>query len=44
MMDPKGAQAVLDVFSLGSPDVANAHVDLGKTYTNAYVEKAKAAK
>jgi hypothetical protein len=35
------AQAVLDVFEGGSPDVANAHVDITRTYTNAYVEKAK---
>jgi NitT/TauT family transport system substrate-binding protein len=39
-MDPKGAQAVLDVFSQSSPDVAKAHIDLSKTYTNAFVEKA----
>jgi NitT/TauT family transport system substrate-binding protein len=39
-MDPKGAAAVLAVFSQGSPDVAKAHIDLSKTYTNAFVEKA----
>lgn len=39
-MDPKGAQAVLAVFSQSSPDVAKAHIDLSKTYTNAFVEKA----
>jgi NitT/TauT family transport system substrate-binding protein len=39
-MDPKGAQAVLAVFSQSSPDVAKANVDLSKTYTNAFVEKA----
>ena len=43
LMDPKGAQAVLDVFETGSPDIANAHIDITKTYTNAYVEKAKKA-
>jgi len=43
LMDPKGAQAVLDVFEAGSPDIANAHIDITKTYTNAYVEKAKKA-
>jgi NitT/TauT family transport system substrate-binding protein len=43
LMDPKGAQAVLDVFAAGSPDIANAHIDITKTYTNAYVEKAKKA-
>ena len=41
-MDPKGAQAVLDVFSQSSPEVKNAKIDLSKTYTNAFVEKAGA--
>jgi len=41
-MDPKGAQAVLDVFSQSSPEVKNAKIDLSKTYTNAFVEKARA--
>jgi NitT/TauT family transport system substrate-binding protein len=40
-MDPKGAQAVLAVFSQSSPDVAKANIDLSKTYTNKYVEAAK---
>jgi NitT/TauT family transport system substrate-binding protein len=40
-MDPKGAQAVLDVFSQSSPEVKNAHIDLSKTYTNKFVEAAK---
>jgi sulfonate transport system substrate-binding protein len=40
MMDPKGAQAVLDVFAQSSPAIAKAHIDLSKTYTNAFVEKA----
>jgi NitT/TauT family transport system substrate-binding protein len=40
-MDPKGADAVLAVFSVGSPEVANAHVDVSKTFTNKYVEQAK---
>jgi NitT/TauT family transport system substrate-binding protein len=44
LMDPKGAQAVLDVFSVGSPAVAEANIDLSKTYTNAFVEKAGKAK
>lgn len=44
LMDPKGAQAVLDVFSIGSAEVAGANIDIGKTYTNAYVEKAKPVK
>ena len=41
-MDPKGAQAVLDVFSQSVPEIANAHIDLAKTYTNKYVEQANA--
>jgi NitT/TauT family transport system substrate-binding protein len=44
LMDPKGAQAVLDVFTVGSPAVAEANIDLSKTYTNAFVEKAGKAK
>ena len=40
LMDPKGAKAVLDVFSQSSPDVAKANVDLSKTYTNKFVEQA----
>ncbi len=40
-MDPKGAQAVLDVFSQSSPDVAKAKIDLSKTYTNRFVEAYK---
>jgi len=40
-MDPKGAQAVLDVFSQSSPEVRNAKIDLSKTYTNKFVEQAK---
>lgn len=42
LMDPKGAETVLAVFSAGSPAVAEANVDLSKTYTNAFVEKARA--
>src|SRR3954449_1771347 len=38
-MDPKGAQAVLTVFSQSSPDVPKANVDVTKTYTNQYVEQ-----
>ena len=41
-MDPKGAQAVLDVFSQSSPEVKNAKIDLSKTYTNTFVDKAGA--
>ncbi|MBX6328085.1 MAG: ABC transporter substrate-binding protein [Pseudolabrys sp.] len=39
-MDPKGAQAVLAVFSQSSPEVAKANIDLSKTYTNKYVDAA----
>jgi NitT/TauT family transport system substrate-binding protein len=42
-MDPKGADAVLAVFSESSPEVAKAHVDVSKTYTNKFVEQAKTA-
>jgi len=41
-MDPKGAEAVLAVFSQSSPDVANAKIDLSKTYTNKFVDEARA--
>ena len=41
-MDPKGAAAVLAVFSEGSPEVAKANIDVSKTYTNKYVEQYKA--
>jgi NitT/TauT family transport system substrate-binding protein len=40
-MDPKGADAVLAVFSVGSADVAKANIDVGKTWTNKFVEQAK---
>jgi NitT/TauT family transport system substrate-binding protein len=40
-MDPKGADAVLAVFSEGSPEVAKAHVDVSKTFTNKYVDQVK---
>src|SRR4030081_3021832 len=40
LMDPKGAAAVLAVFSESSPEVAKANIDVGKTYTNKYVEEA----
>lgn len=39
-MDPKGAQAVLDVFSQSVPEIKNAKIDLSKTYTNKYVDAA----
>jgi NitT/TauT family transport system substrate-binding protein len=41
-MDPKGAEAVLALFSQSSPDVANAKIDLSKTYTNKFVDQANA--
>ncbi len=39
-MDPKGAQAVLAVFSQSVPEIAKANIDLSKTYTNKYVDQA----
>src|SRR5947208_3087845 len=39
-MDPKGAAAVLAVFSESSPEVAKANIDVSKTFTNKYVEQA----
>src|ERR1700712_1478116 len=39
-MDPKGADAVLAMFSVGSPEVAKAGIDVSKTFTNRYVEQA----
>ncbi len=39
-MDPKGAAAVLAVFSQSSPEVAKANVDLSKTFTNKFVDAA----
>jgi NitT/TauT family transport system substrate-binding protein len=39
LMDPKGAAAVLAVFSEGSPEVAKANIDVSKTYTNKFVEQ-----
>lgn len=39
-MDPKGAAAVLAVFSQSSPAVAKANIDVSKTFTNAYVDEA----
>jgi NitT/TauT family transport system substrate-binding protein len=40
-MDPKGAAAVLAVFSESSPEVAKANIDVSKTWTNKYVDQAK---
>ena len=39
-MDPKGADAVLAVFSESSPEIAKANIDVSKTWTNKYVEQA----
>ncbi len=39
-MDPKGAQAVLVVVSQSVPVVAQAKIDLSKTYTNRFAEAA----
>jgi NitT/TauT family transport system substrate-binding protein len=40
LMDPKGAAAVLAVFSESSPEVAKANIDVSKTWTNKYVDQA----
>ena len=40
-MDPKGADAVLAVFSESSPEVAKANIDVTRTYTNKFVDSAK---
>ena len=40
-MDPKGADAVLALFSLSSPEVAKANIDVTKTYTDKFVDAAK---
>ena len=40
LMDPKGAAAVLAVFSESSPEIAKANIDVSKTYTNKFVEQA----
>jgi NitT/TauT family transport system substrate-binding protein len=37
-MDPKGAKAVLDVFSQSSEAVRKANIDVTKTYTNEFVD------
>lgn len=42
LMDPKGAQAVLDLFSQSDATIAKANVDLSKTYTNRFVDAADA--
>jgi len=42
LMDPKGAQAVLTVFSEFVPEVKNANIDVKTTYNDEYVTKALA--
>jgi NitT/TauT family transport system substrate-binding protein len=39
-MDPKGAEAVLAVFSQSVPEIAKANIDLSKTYTNKFIDQA----
>ncbi len=39
-MDPKGAKAVLEVFTQSDPEVANAKIDVTKTYDNRFAEAA----
>jgi NitT/TauT family transport system substrate-binding protein len=43
LMDPKGAAAVLAVFSQSSLEVAKANIDVNRTYTNKYAERAGSA-
>ncbi|HEX3498660.1 MAG TPA: ABC transporter substrate-binding protein [Stellaceae bacterium] len=40
IMDPKGADAVLAVFSEFVPEIKNANIDVKKTYTDEFVKKA----
>jgi NitT/TauT family transport system substrate-binding protein len=42
LMDPKGAEAVLAVFSESVPEIKNAKIDVKKTYTNEFAQKADA--
>jgi NitT/TauT family transport system substrate-binding protein len=42
LMDPKGAEAVLAVFSESVPEIKNAKIDVTKTYTNEFAKKADA--
>jgi NitT/TauT family transport system substrate-binding protein len=42
IMDPKGAEAVLTVFSEFVPEIKNAHIDVRTTYNDDYVKKALA--
>ena len=40
-MDPKGAKTVLSVFEQNSAAIAHATIDIGKTYTNRFVDHSK---
>jgi NitT/TauT family transport system substrate-binding protein len=42
LMDPKGADAVLAVFSEFVPEIKNAKIDVKTTYTDEFVKKAHA--
>jgi NitT/TauT family transport system substrate-binding protein len=42
VMDPKGAEAVLAVFSEFVPEIKSANIDVKKTYTDEFVKKADA--
>jgi NitT/TauT family transport system substrate-binding protein len=42
IMDPKGADAVLTVFSEFVPEIKNAKIDVKTTYTDEFVKKADA--
>jgi NitT/TauT family transport system substrate-binding protein len=42
LMDPKGADAVLAVFSEFVPEIKNANIDVKTTYTDEFVKKAHA--
>ena len=42
LMDPKGAQAVLTVFSEFVPEIKNANIDVKTTYNDEFVTKALA--
>lgn len=42
LLDQAGAESVLKVMSFNLPEVAEADIDLSKTFTNAFVEKVQA--
>jgi len=43
LMERKSADAVLAVFSEGSPEFAKANIDVSKTFTNRFVDRARPA-